>query len=51
MEPQTSNSSLAIPISIVLGFGLIAIAIYFSAGSNKPVVNENQAAAVTALQN
>lgn len=48
MEPQTSNSSLAIPISIVLGFGLIAIAIYFSAGSNKPVVNENQAAAVTA---
>ena len=43
MEPKTSNSSLAIPISIVLGFGLIAIAIYFSAGS-KTVVNNNQAA-------
>ncbi|HMO78132.1 MAG TPA: thioredoxin domain-containing protein [Candidatus Paceibacterota bacterium] len=47
MEPKTSNSSLAIPISIVLGFGLIAIAIYFSAsGTTAP--NNNQAAAVTA---
>lgn len=47
MEPNTSNSSLAIPISIVLGFGLIAIAIYFSAGT-KPTPTNNPVAAATA---
>ncbi len=47
MEPKTSNSSLAIPISIVLGFGLVAVAIYFTAGSS-PVINNNEAATVTA---
>lgn len=43
MEPNTSNSSLAIPISIVLGFSLIAVAIYFSAG-NQPLTENTQIA-------
>lgn len=47
MEPKTSNSSLAIPISIVLGFGMIAIAIYFSVGA-KQVVTNNQPTTATA---
>ena len=46
MEPSQQSSSVAIPIAIVFGFGLIALAIYFSniGGSDKqaPVVtNEN----------
>ncbi len=30
MEPTSNNSSVAIPVAIVFGFGLIALAIYFS---------------------
>ncbi len=30
MEPKSNNSSIAIPIAIVIGFALIALAIYFS---------------------
>jgi protein-disulfide isomerase len=30
MEPTSSKSSIAIPLAIVFGFGLIALAIYFS---------------------
>jgi protein-disulfide isomerase len=30
MEPTNTKSSLAIPLSIIFGFGLIAVAIYFS---------------------
>lgn len=33
MEPQTQKNGLAIPIAIVLGFGLIALAIFFQGGS------------------
>ncbi|MEZ4104223.1 MAG: thioredoxin domain-containing protein [Candidatus Paceibacterota bacterium] len=41
MEPQeqTSSSSVAIPIAIVFGFGLIALAIFFS-GGNKSTVDD-----------
>ncbi len=38
MEPQSSKSSLAIPISIILGFALIAAAIYFT-GNKAPALN------------
>ncbi len=30
MQPTQNNNSLAIPLAIIIGFGLIAIAIYFS---------------------
>lgn len=43
MEPSSTKNSLAIPLSIVFGFALIAVAIYFS-GMNKTV-------APTATQN
>ncbi|OGG66923.1 hypothetical protein A3I99_04135 [Candidatus Kaiserbacteria bacterium RIFCSPLOWO2_02_FULL_45_11b] len=36
MEPSSTKNSLAIPLSIVFGFALIAVAIYFS-GMNKTV--------------
>jgi len=37
MEPSTQNSSVAIPIAIVAGFGLIALAIFFSGIGKAPV--------------
>jgi protein-disulfide isomerase len=42
MQPQSTHS-IAIPIAIVLGFGLIAAAIFFSGGSTvpTPVTNPN----------
>jgi protein-disulfide isomerase len=44
-SPQTSNS-IAIPIAIVFGFGLIALAIYFSGigtnNTNQPIVAEKK---------
>jgi protein-disulfide isomerase len=36
MQPNT-NSSVAIPIAIVIGFGLIAVAIYFSGSGGNPL--------------
>lgn len=44
MEPtSSSNSSIAVPIAIVLGFAMIAVAIFFTVGNNpepKEVTNE-----------
>jgi len=37
MEPTTQQSSVAIPIAIVAGFGLIALAIFFSGIGQAPV--------------
>lgn len=37
--PKSIQSSLAIPVAIVLGFGLIALSIYFSGGGKQPVSN------------
>jgi protein-disulfide isomerase len=54
MEPSSTKNSLAIPLSIVFGFALIAVAIYFS-GMNKaaaPVaVGTNTDGTVTAVSN
>jgi protein-disulfide isomerase len=36
MEPTSSKNSIAVPIAIVFGFGLIAAAIYFSGMGNAP---------------
>ncbi len=36
MEPSTPKTSPVIPIAIVCGFALIALAIYFTAGKNAP---------------
>lgn len=38
MEPTPQKNSLIIPISIIIGFGLIAVAIYFSGGRTTEVV-------------
>lgn len=38
MNPNQSNPSIAIPVAIVVGFGLIAAAIFFSGHSSTPVV-------------
>ena len=38
MEPSTNQTSPAIPIAIILGFALIAIAIFFSGNSSKNTV-------------
>jgi len=48
MEP-TTKTSLAIPFSIILGFGLIAVAIYFS-GSSKPVTINTDTPAAPVLE-
>lgn len=45
MEPTTPKQSLVIPVAIVFGFGLIAVAIFFSGGS-KAVPATAPAAAV-----
>ncbi len=47
MEPQSNNNQIAIPIAIVVGFALIAAAIFFSGPSERaPIVgNNNQAPA------
>jgi len=42
MEPTSSKSSIAIPLAIVFGFGLIALAIYFSGiGKTAPAATGN----------
>ena len=42
MEPTSNSSSVAIPLAIVFGFGLIAVAIYFSGmGGNSAPINPN----------
>jgi protein-disulfide isomerase len=43
MQPQQSSPSIAIPVAIVVGFGLIAAAIFFSGTGKAPaaVVNKN----------
>ena len=54
MEPSSTKNSLAIPLSIVFGFALIAVAIYFS-GVNKSAtptaVNADLAAAINTEAN
>lgn len=37
MEPQPATPSIAIPVAIVVGFGMIAAAIFFSGASKAPV--------------
>jgi len=39
MQPNT-NSSIAIPVAIVIGFGLIAVAIYLSGSRTSPFVQQ-----------
>jgi protein-disulfide isomerase len=46
MEPSTQKSSPAIPIAIIAGFGMIALAIFFTGGSNSAsglLTNNNEA--------
>ncbi|MEM9336771.1 MAG: thioredoxin domain-containing protein [Patescibacteria group bacterium] len=38
MEPSTPQQSIAIPIAIVIGFGLIAAAIFFTGSSSGPAL-------------
>lgn len=39
MEPHTSHTpSMAVPLAIMVGFAMIAIAIFFTSGSNDPAV-------------
>ena len=45
MQPNSSKSSAVVPLAIVVGFGLIALAIYFGGGrsapESQPVTGEN----------
>lgn len=50
MEPTPQTTSPAIPVAIVAGFGLIALAIYFSGITNKPAVEANPVAVATEKQ-
>lgn len=43
MEPSTQQSSPAIPIAIVCGFAMIAIAIFFTSGNKEPRIIETTA--------
>lgn len=42
MEPTSNSSSVAIPLAIVFGFGLIAVAIYFSGMSGSKAVSPSK---------
>lgn len=42
-QPRAQSQSPAVPIAIVIGFGMIAAAIYFSGGSNPITAPVNQA--------
>ena len=53
MEPQTpEQTSMALPLAIVVGFAMIAIAIFFTSGNDAPVASApvNDTGAVAASQ-
>ncbi len=50
MEPTPKSTSPAIPVAIVAGFGLIALAIYFSGINNKPTIDTDPIPVATEKQ-
>lgn len=47
MEPRSTTPSIAVPVAIVIGFGMIAVAIFFSGGNTTPTAAPNVPTAET----